>query len=86
MEQGGKFPMSKLRFRIGMMLAVLAMGLASESAFAQNYLCPAGAGPGERQIGMTEGGGNSGLASITAAQQDTVKTNISSGPSRGDAR
>lgn len=53
-----------LRFGIGMMLAMLAIGLASESASAQNYLCPAGAGPGERQIGMTEGGGNSGLAPI----------------------
>lgn len=53
-----------LRFGIGMMFAMLAMGLASESALAQNYLCPAGAGPGERQIGMTQGGGNSGLASI----------------------
>ena len=53
-----------LRFGIGMMLAMLAMGLASGSALAQNYLCPAGPGPGERQVGMTEGGGNSGLASI----------------------
>ena len=52
------------RFGIGMMLAILVMGFASESASAQNYLCPAGAGPGERQVGMTQGGGNSGLASI----------------------
>ena len=53
-----------LRFGIGMVLTMLVTGLASESASAQNYLCPAGAGPGERQVGMTEGGGNSGLASI----------------------
>ena len=52
-----------LRFGIGIILAMLAMGFASESASAQNYLCPAGAGPGEQQVGMT-GGGNSGLVSI----------------------
>lgn len=53
-----------LHFGMRMILIMSVMGLASESASAQNYLCPAGAGPGERQIGMTEGGGNSGLASI----------------------
>lgn len=52
-----------LRFEIGMLLAMLVTGLASESASAQNFLCPAGPGPGEQQIGMT-GGGNSGLAPI----------------------
>jgi hypothetical protein len=50
-----------LRFGIGTMLAVLLMALVSESASAQSYPCPNGAGPGERQVG-TAGGGNSGLA------------------------
>jgi hypothetical protein len=45
-----------LRFGIGMILVILAMGLASESALAQNYLFQAGAGAEERQVGMTEGG------------------------------
>lgn len=48
------------RFGIGMMLATTMM-LASESVSAQNYPCPNGPGPGERQIG-TAGGGNSGVA------------------------
>lgn len=59
------------RFGIGVMLALIWMVQASESASAQNYPCPNGPGPGERQIG-TAGGGNSGLAPVAICERVDV--------------
>ena len=36
-----------------------------------NYICPNGPGPGEVQIGMTPGGGNSGVASLPVCEQSS---------------
>lgn len=66
-----------LRFGIGMMLVTIMMVLAPESASAQNYPCPNGPGPGERQIG-TAGGGNSGVAQFPICER--VDESQPSGP------
>lgn len=57
-----------LRFGIGILLAMAMMALASEPASAQNYPCPNGPGPGERQVG-TVGGGNSGVAPVAICER-----------------
>jgi hypothetical protein len=67
------------RFGTGMMLAIVTIGLAPESASAQNYPCPTGAGPGEQQIGMT-GGGNSGLAPTPICARVDEPQQSESGP------
>ena len=41
---------------------------ASGSAFAQTFVCPNGAGPGQRQVGMT--GGGQGIASVPVCVQE----------------
>lgn len=56
------------------LILMLAAGLAllpAGPALAQGtFVCPNGPGPGERQVGMTPGGGNSGVAQVPVCVRD----------------
>ena len=46
----------------------ILLATTSGSAFAQTFVCPNGAGPGQRQVGMT--GGGQGIASVPVCVQE----------------
>lgn len=52
---------------LAMIMAIFPVGPAAAQG---TFVCPSGPGPGERQVGMTPGGGTSGVAQVPVCVRD----------------